>query len=53
MWMGIVDVEEQENSKVQALALDKQLENDYATLETKEFHLFDQHVISLSCQSTL
>jgi hypothetical protein len=48
-----VDVEEQENSKVQALALDKQLESDCVVSKTKGFHLFDQQVISLSCQSTL
>jgi hypothetical protein len=40
--MGIVDVEEQENSKVQTLTLDRQLENDCTTLEVEEFHLFDQ-----------
>ncbi|CAM6015325.1 unnamed protein product [Sphagnum balticum] len=34
--------QERENSKVQALALDKQLENDCALLEAEEFHLFDQ-----------
>jgi hypothetical protein len=31
--MGIVDVEKHDNSKVQALALNKQLENDYVVLE--------------------
>ncbi|CAK9264425.1 unnamed protein product [Sphagnum jensenii] len=34
--------QERENSKVQALALDKQLESDCAVLEAEEFHLFDQ-----------
>ncbi|CAM6052166.1 unnamed protein product [Sphagnum compactum] len=34
--------QERENSKVQTLALDKQLENDCANLEAEEFHLFDQ-----------
>jgi len=38
---------------VQALALDKQLESDCAVLEAEEFHLFDQQVISLSCESKL
>ncbi len=35
MWMGIVDVEEQENSKVQGLALNMQLESDYVALGAK------------------
>jgi hypothetical protein len=39
--MAIVDVEEQENSKVQALALDMQLESDCVALEEKRFHMFD------------
>ncbi len=38
---------------MQALALDKQLENDCAVLEAEEFHLFDQQVISLNCESKL
>jgi hypothetical protein len=38
---------------VQALALDKQLESDCAVLEAEEFHLFDQQVISLNCESKL
>jgi hypothetical protein len=33
--MGIVDVEEQENSKVQGLALNMQLESDYVALGAK------------------
>ncbi len=51
--MGIVDVEEQENSKVQALALDRQLESDYVALEVEEFHMFNQQVISLNYESTI
>jgi hypothetical protein len=35
-------VEEQDNSNVQALALDGQLDSDCASLEAQEFHLFDQ-----------
>ncbi len=38
---------------MQTLALDRQLESDYVALETEEFHMFNQQMISLDCESTI